>query len=76
MAGNDRTRNRRHKPELKAELKAEKKPDRKPVNRPECLTAKRPELYLPWVSPDAFPGESMVEMSLSILYINPILHYG
>jgi len=51
MAGNDRTRNRRHTPELKAELKAElmaeKKPDRKPVNRPECLTAMGPELYLP-----------------------------
>jgi len=47
MAGNDRTRNWRHKLELKAELKAQSKPDRKPVNRPECLTAKGPELYLP-----------------------------
>ena len=71
MAGNDRTRNRRHKPELKAELKAEKKPDRKPVNRPECLTAKGPELYLPQVSPDAFPGENMVERSLSISLYKP-----
>ena len=47
MASNDRTRNRRHKPDLKAELKAEKKPDRQPANRPEYPTAKRPELYLP-----------------------------
>jgi len=72
MAGNDRTRNQRHKPEWKAE----EKPDRKPVNRPECLTAKGPELYLPWVSLHGFPGESMVETSLSMVYINPKLHYS
>ena len=46
MAGNDGTRNRRHKLVLKVELKAQSKPDRKPVNRPECLMAKGLELYL------------------------------
>jgi len=68
MAGNGRTRNRRHKPEWKAE--------EKPGNRPEWLTEKGLELYLPWVSPDGFPGENMVEKSLSIVYLNPILHHS
>jgi len=72
MAGNDGTRNRRHKPEWKAG----EKPDRKPVNWPESLTEKGLELYLPWVSPDGFLGENMVETSLSIIYINPILHHS
>jgi len=72
MAGNGRTRNRRHKPERKAV----EEPDRKPVNKPEWLKEKGLELYLPWVSPDGFPGENMVETSLSIVYINPILHHS
>jgi len=72
MAGNDQRRNQKHKPEWKAV----EKPVRKPVNMPECLTAKGPELYLPWVSPDAFPGENIVETSLSLVYINPILHHS
>jgi len=51
MAGNGRTRNRRHKPEWKAE----DKPDRKPVNRPEWLMEKGLGLHVPRVSPDGFP---------------------
>jgi len=72
MAGNSRTRNRRHKPQKKAEEKL----DRKPVNRQEWLTEKGLELYLPCVSPDGFPGENIVEKSLCIVYINPILHHS
>jgi len=76
MASNDQTRNQRNEQEWNAEEKL----DRKPVHRPEGLMPMRPDLYLPWVSPDRFPdrfpGENIVETSLSIVYIHPILHHS